>query len=126
MEGFLTQKGLWNLARKSVLEDRGALPEEEGDVIREYKAMHEEHFSSSWSREDGREKDEKMVKVSNENEEERDEKRRREGEKGENETLTVKRRCEGVVSVEDFEIFSQGGGLESCGDLFLGRPLGQA
>ena len=36
MEGFMAQKGLWNLARKSVLQDRGALPEEEGDVIGEF------------------------------------------------------------------------------------------
>ena len=40
MEGFMAQKGLWNLVGKKVLQDRGALPEEEGDVIREYKAMH--------------------------------------------------------------------------------------
>ena len=28
------QKGLWNLARKKMLHDRGALPEEEGDIVR--------------------------------------------------------------------------------------------
>ena len=27
MEGFTAQKGLWNLARENVLQDRGALPE---------------------------------------------------------------------------------------------------
>ena len=47
---------------------------------------------------------------------ERGEKRRRNGEK-ENETEIVKRRCEGFVSVEAFEIFIQVGDLESCGDL---------
>ena len=31
-----------------MLQDRGALPEEEGDVVREYKAMHEDNFLSSW------------------------------------------------------------------------------
>ena len=36
MEGFMAQKGLWNLARENMLQDRGALPEEEGDVIREF------------------------------------------------------------------------------------------
>ena len=41
------------------------------------------------------------------NEEERGEKRIREEEKEENESVTVKRRCEGLVSVEAFEIFSQ-------------------
>ena len=35
MEGFMTQKGWWNLARNKVLQDRGALPQEEGDTIRE-------------------------------------------------------------------------------------------
>ena len=42
------------------------------------------------------------------NEEEKGEKRKREEEKEENETVTVKRRCEGCVSVEAFDIFSQG------------------
>ena len=35
-----------------MLEDRGALPEEEGDLIREYRAMHEATFISSWLEED--------------------------------------------------------------------------
>ena len=48
----MTQKGIWNIAREKRLQDRGALPSEEGDVIREYKAMHEENFLSSWLRED--------------------------------------------------------------------------
>ena len=34
MGGFLAQKGLWNLAREKMLEDRGALPKEEGDIVR--------------------------------------------------------------------------------------------
>ena len=61
--------------------------------------MNEEHFLSSWLREDGRE-------LSNENEAERGEKRKREGETEENKTERVKRRCDGFVSVEAFEIFS--------------------
>ena len=121
MEGFMAQKGLWNLAIEKILRERGALPMEEGHAVREHKAMNEENFLSSWLREDGREKEERMVKVSNENEEERSEKRRREGEKEENETATAKRRCEGFVSVEAFAIFSQGRDLESCGDIFLGK-----
>ena len=32
--------------------DRGALCKEDGDIAREYKAMHEENISSSWARED--------------------------------------------------------------------------
>ena len=77
--------------------------------------MHEEHFLSSWSREDGREKEERTAKVSEENGEERGEKRKREVEEEEHKTVSVKRRCEGFVSVEAFGIFSQGGDLESCG-----------
>ena len=37
MEGFVAQKGLWNLARNTALQDRGALPQEEGDTIRTEK-----------------------------------------------------------------------------------------
>ena len=37
--------------------------------------------------------------------------------KEENETEAVKRRCEGCVSVEVFEMFSHGEDLERCGDL---------
>ena len=50
MEGFMAQKGLWNLVREKILRERGALPKEECDAMREYKAMHEEHFLSSWLR----------------------------------------------------------------------------
>ena len=39
MEVFMAQKGLWNLARGKILRERGALPKEEGDAIRKYKAM---------------------------------------------------------------------------------------
>ena len=34
-----------------MLEDRGALPREDGDPLREHQAMHEENFLSSWLRE---------------------------------------------------------------------------
>ena len=66
MEGFMAQKGLWNLSRENVLQDRGALLEEEGDVIGEYKAMHEEKFLSSWLREDGKNKEEIIREVGKE------------------------------------------------------------
>ena len=42
--------------RKESRERRGELPKEKGDAVREYKAMHEENFLSSWLREDWREK----------------------------------------------------------------------
>ena len=53
MGGFTAQTGLWNLARDKMLQDRGALPKEEGDVIGEYKVMHEENYLSGWLREGG-------------------------------------------------------------------------
>ena len=60
MEGFMAQKGLWNLAGGSVLQDREALLKEDGD-------MHEENFFSSWLREDGKNKKERMMEVDKEN-----------------------------------------------------------
>ena len=57
------------------------------------------------------------AKISVENVKERGAKRKREVEKEENKTESVKRRCDGSVSVEAFEIFSQGRDLESCGGL---------
>ena len=99
MEGFMAQKGLWNLVREKVLRERGALPEEEGDITGECKAMHEDIFLTSWLREDGENKEENNIGDGCE-------KRIREGEKEEDETETVERRCVGSVSVEAFEHFS--------------------
>ena len=48
--GFVAQKGSWNITKKRMLEDGGALPKEDGDLPREYQAMHEENFLSSWLR----------------------------------------------------------------------------
>ena len=39
MEGFMARNGLWKLSKNKALQDRGALPREEGDAIREYEAM---------------------------------------------------------------------------------------
>ena len=77
IEGFMSQKGLWNLVREKVLRERGALPKEEGDVIRKYKAMHEENFLSSWLREDGRAKEGRILEMDKEKREEWSEKRKR-------------------------------------------------
>ena len=126
MEGFLmAHQGLWNLAKEKIMKERGELPNEVGDAVREYRAMHEENFWSSWLREDERGKKEGTARAEKK-EEERVEKRKREDEKEENETPTVKRRCEGIVSVEAFEIYSQGGDVESCGDLSWGGSFGEA
>ena len=50
MEGLMAQKGLWNLAKEKTLKERGELQNEEGDVVKEYKAINEEVFWSSWLR----------------------------------------------------------------------------
>ena len=44
------EKGLWNIAKRRMLQDRGALPRKDGNVLREYQAMLEENFLSSWLR----------------------------------------------------------------------------
>ena len=73
--------------RENVLQDRGALPKEEGDVIREFKATQDENFLSSWLKEDGKNKEGKIREVDKETTEETGQKRMREEEKGENETV---------------------------------------
>ena len=65
--------------------------------------MHEEDFWSSWRREGEKSKEERKVEAEETGEVE-GEKRKRKEEKEENETGTVKKRCEGLVSVEAFEI----------------------
>ena len=48
----MAQKGLCNITTKRILEDRGALPKEDGDLLRGFQAMHEENCLSSRLRED--------------------------------------------------------------------------
>ena len=38
---------------QKILRERGAPPKEKGDGVREYEAMHEENFLSSWLRKKG-------------------------------------------------------------------------
>ena len=70
VRGFMAQKGLWNIARKRTLEDRGALPTEDGDLLREYQAMHEDNFLSRWLREHVEGKAEEREKLNKEAKEE--------------------------------------------------------
>ena len=49
--------------RERRLHERGAIPKEEGDVIRECNAMHEENFLSSLLSDDLVEKEERRKKV---------------------------------------------------------------
>ena len=49
-----------------MLEDSGALPREDGDMIRECQAVHEENFLSSWLREDVEGEDEERERLNEE------------------------------------------------------------
>ena len=53
------------------------MPKEESDVIREFQAMHEENFLSSWLREGGKHKEEIIPEVHKETKEETSKKRRK-------------------------------------------------
>ena len=52
--------------KTKMLQDRGELPKEEGGVIGEKKAMHEDNFLSSWLREDGEDKKERTMELDGE------------------------------------------------------------
>ena len=90
MEGPMAQNGLWNLVGEKVLRRRGALPKEEGDVIREYKAMHEANFLSSSLREDGKENEGIILEMGKENKEERGERGEAKGRKKRTEQRVLK------------------------------------
>ena len=45
------------------MREREALPKEEGDAVRENKAMHEENFWINWLREDEKSKEERKVEA---------------------------------------------------------------
>ena len=62
----MAQKGLWKLAGENVLQDSGELSKEEGDVVREYEAIHEDNFLSSLLREGGKNKEEIIEEVGKE------------------------------------------------------------
>ena len=120
LEGLVAQKGLWNLAKEERLQYRGALLREERDVIREYTAMHDENFLSSWLREDlvgkeERRKEDKKLREEVEKKEKREEEQKREGEKEENEIVRVKRYIDSF-SADAFDIFSQGTALQKKND----------
>ena len=78
------------------MKERGELPNEGGDVVREYKAMHEEDFWSSWLRVDEKSKGRKKKLKLWEKEEKRVKSGKEKRRKKENETATVRRRCEGL------------------------------
>ena len=76
--------------KNTALQDRGALPREEGDAIREYKAMHEENILNSWLREDGKSKTKEGKEVT----EDMCEKGKRGRKKEEDETVVKRKLCE--------------------------------
>ena len=81
------------LGKSKIMEERGELPNEEGDVVRQKRAMHEEDFWSSWLREDEKSKEERKAEAEGKGEEE-GEKRKREEEKEDYETMTfTKKMC---------------------------------
>ena len=65
------------------MKEKGKLPNEEGDVVKEKKALHEEDFWSSWLREDERGKERRMAKTERKEEEKkgRGESRERNGDR---------------------------------------------
>ena len=71
--GFKAQKGLRNVAREKedVAGQRCIASKEEGDVVREYKAMHEENFPSNWVREDLEGTEERRTESKKDREEEK-------------------------------------------------------
>ena len=79
----MAQKGLWNSAKEKDMKERGELPSEEGDVVKESKAMHEEDFRSSWLREDERGREERMANAERKEKEKKRNKRKRVEEKEE-------------------------------------------
>ena len=108
MRGFMAQKGLWNVAREKILQDRGAW----------YKAMHEDNYLSSWLRED-------LVGKKKERTENKREKK--EGKKREEERVVARRRCVNPFSGEAFEESSSVEDSDSCGNswgVLLGDSCG--
>ena len=77
------------------------MPNEEGDVVKECKAMHEEEFWREVKKKDKQQLREKEEEKGEKEEEEKERKKRAK-------RRTGKRRCDGFVSVEAFEIFCQG------------------
>ena len=92
-------------SKNKALQERGALPRDEGDAIGECKAMHEENFLSSWVREFEKNKEGGTVERNRAAKEEVSKRKKREDAKEENETVVVERRCVNSVSAEAFDIF---------------------
>ena len=100
---FMLKRTMIFLKKHKPLRDRGALPREEGDAIREFEAMHEENIMG-WLREDWKSK----TKEDKEVREDEERKEKRGTEKEECKTV-VKRKCVNPVSVEAWTFFQPRG-----------------
>ena len=95
--------------KQRMLENRGALPREDGDLLREYQAMHEANFLSSYLRGDvdGKEKEREKINKEAKEEERKIGKREVEGEREAVETsserISMNRLVSPDVSGEVFE-----------------------
>ena len=98
-----------------MLEDRGALPSEDGDLLPECHAMHEENFLSSWLREDVAGKEEERERLNKEAKEEGRTNGKRE-EEGDRERVEIQRICLDHVSSKAFEALCPNSEEESFGD----------
>ena len=119
--------------QRKMLEGRGDLPKEDGDQPREYKAVHEENFLSSWPREDVEDTVEGRKNMNKEAREEESKSGKREVERKEVKTV-VKRKWVNPLSRYSFENFVPGRRWKVLGFLCSGscgssvcvpvRPLG--
>ena len=116
----MVQKGLENIAKKRMLEDRGALPREDGDLLREYHALHEGYFLSSWLREDVEGKEEERERLNKEAKEEESKSGKTEVE-GEREGAEIKRICIDRLSSKVVEVFCPVSEVESAGNSWVFR-----
>ena len=76
-----------------MLQDRGALLWEEGDIVRECKATHEETFLSSWLEGGCEGIEERRKDIENKSREKESRSGKREVERDEEKTVVVKRWC---------------------------------
>ena len=102
----MAQKGSRNIPKKRMLEDRGALPKEDGDLLRENQAMHEGNFPSSWLREDVEREEEERKRLNKGAEEKEESNSGKRVVEGERERVEIKRRCLDRRSSEVFEDLS--------------------
>ena len=78
---------------RKVLQDRSTLLQKEGDIVREYKALHEENFLINWLREDVESTEERRKRREEKVREQENRSGERMVEREEEKTVGVRRRC---------------------------------